>query len=237
MDGANPRDPFAAAPADTALRLLTIVQRLGAPAGDADAEEIGEKQLVGEQRLLGFDHLLRHPATLAYVLIEHHRHLPETSERSAALARRIRLLVGDRGETPIFRRARSRGVVPGGRPSYFDDAPVWRRWDDSLAFLASRGLLEVGIAGSQPPQIAYRLTARGAVVLEQRVYPASKAAAAWLQACDAIREFWPAPLDVPVDSVLAATAGRLEELRHDEQIPLEQDLLPVLFERTFRERL
>jgi DNA-binding PadR family transcriptional regulator len=245
MEGSTPGETrsgdFPANPllALDALRLLTLVQQLGDPSGDdAGESESGERVLVGEERLIGFDHLLRHPATLAYVLIDHCRRLPDLAEKRAALARRIRLLLGDRADqAPIFRRARSRPAVGEGRPSLFQPTPSWHRCDDALAYLTSRGLLAIGIEGSQPPRLSYRLTTRGADLLEQRFYPSAKSAGAYLQACAALREYWPVGLDASIEAVLERTDEGLDQLRQDEQMPLEKDLLPVLFERTFRERL
>ncbi len=98
----------------------------------------------------------------------------------------------------------------------------WRRRDDALAHLESRGLLAVEIAGSQPPQLGYRLRARGAELLEQRFYPGVKIAGAYLKACAAIREYLPDwPQLSQVEERLQALADRLETLRREEQLPRE----------------
>lgn len=245
--------------AQQALRFLMIVQQLGDPVGQGEAAEVSESLLIGEESLLGFEHLLRHPATLAFALIELYRHDNDNHEKRKALARRIRALLGDRDFSPsLFRRSRSRGLMGDGRPSLFMPVPVWRRTDEVLASLISRRLLEVEVFGTQPPRLAYRSTPRGTLFLEQQVYPTSPTARADLQACATLREFWPGmqrpetegsmarpeswdnpnrSLGHSLEEVLARTGVWLDQLRQEEQIPLESDLLPVVFERTFRERL
>ncbi len=84
MDPAAASPSSSAAPLD-ALRLLTLVHQLGEP-----QEAENEALLRGERRLLLLDHLLRHPSTLALLLIDAYERLPELGEKRAGLVRRLR---------------------------------------------------------------------------------------------------------------------------------------------------
>ena len=232
-------DPAAASPSPhavelDALRLLTLVHQLGEPL----AEE-NEALLRGEQRLLALDHLLRHPETLALLLIDASERLPELAEKRGSLRRRLRWLLSAENPppAPAFRRARARS--PGGeRPLTFVELTLpWRRRDDALAHLTCRSLLVVEKIGTQPPLLAYRLKARGAELLEQRFYPGVKIAAAYLKQCAAIREYLPDWPLLDFEARLQAIADRLEALRREDQLPRELDVIPIYFERVFREKL
>ncbi len=153
--------------------------------------------------------------------------------------RRLRWLLGAENAppAPAFRRARSRVQAVERRLHFLEMGVPWRRRDDALAHLESRGLLAVEISGGQPPQLGYRLRARGAELLEQRFYPGVKVAGAYLKACAAIREYLPDWPLLAVEERLQALADRLETLRREEQLPRELEVMPTLFERVFREKL
>lgn len=232
-------DPAAASPSPRAaeldaLRLLTLVHQLGEP-----QEAEGEALLRGERRLLLLDHLLRHPSTLALLLVDAYERLPELGEKRAGLVRRLRWLLGadNAPPAPAFRRARSRVQSVERRLHFLELGVPWRRRDDALAHLESRALLAVEISGGRPPQLGYRIAARGAELLEQKFYPGVKIAGTYLKACAAIREYLPDWPQLDFEERLAALADRLETLRREEQVPREADAIPTLFERVFREKL
>ncbi len=224
-----------------ALRLLALVHQLGEPAGESPGEtaEEGVAELRGERRLLALDHLLRHPEQLALLLVDAFERLPELAERRAGLIRRLRWLFGAENAppAPAFRRARSRAQSVERRLTLPAFAAPWRRCDDALAQLTCRALLEVEVLGGQPPVLVYRLTARGADLLEQRFYPGVKIAGAYLKQCAAIREYLPDWRELDFEARFAAIAERLELLRQEEHVARELDAIPTLFERVFRERL
>lgn len=231
MDPAASPSPRAA-PLD-ALRLLTVVHQLGEP-------QAAENQTLirGEKRLLALDHLLRHPATLAFLLVDAYQRRPELADKRAGLVRRLRWLLGAENTppAPAFRRARSRVQAVERRLHFLELGAPWRRLDDALADLESRDLLAVERADEGSPGLAYRLRPRGADLLEQRFYPAGGVAGAYLKSCAAIREYlpdWPA---LDFEQRLGAIAESLETWRREEQVPRELDLVPLIFERVFREK-
>lgn len=221
-----------------ALRLLALVHQLGEPAGE------GAAALRGERRLLALDHLLRHPEQLGLLLVDAFERLPEPAERRtgplrAGLMRRLRWLFGAENAppAPAFRRARSRAEGAQRRLTFAGEAAPWRRRDDALAQLTCRALLVVEVLAGQPPELSYRLTPRGADLLEQRFYPGVKIAGAYLKQCAAIREYLPDWRELDFEARAEAIAERLEQVRRDEHLPRELDAIPALFERVFRERL
>jgi hypothetical protein len=217
-----------------ALRLLTLVHQLGEPlAGENGA------LLRGESRLLALDHLVRHPAAIALLLIDAFERLPGLADKRAALTRKLRWLLGAEHAppAPTFRRARSRVQGTERRLTLIPANIPWRRRDDALAQLTCRALLSVELLPGQPPLAGYRITPRGVDLLEQRFYPAVKIAAAWQKRCAAIREYLPDWPGLDLEARLAAIGDRLEDLRREDQLPRELDVLPSLFERVFRERL
>lgn len=217
-----------------ALRLLTLVHQLGEP-----LVEEGARLLRGEERLLALDHLLGHPETLALLLLDALERLPELKAKSAGALRRLRFLLDAENPlpTPTFHRARSRDLRYERKLTFPTLATPWRRRDDALAHLESRALLAVEVSGSRPPQLGYRLRARGAELLEQKFYPGVKIAGAYLKGCAAIREYLPDWPQLDFEERLEALADRLETVRREEQLPREADAIPTLFERVFREKL
>lgn len=222
-----------------ALRLLALVHQLGEPLAEENASS-----LRGEGRLLALDHLLRHPEQLALLLVDAYERLPELAERRSGalrsgLMRRLRWLFGAENAppAPAFRRARSRAQGAERRLTFAGFAPSWRRCDDALAQLTCRALLAVEVESGQPPTLVYRLTPRGAELLEGRFYPGVKIAGAYLKQCAAIREYLPDWRELDFAGRLEAIAERLEAIRLEEHVPRELDAIPTLFERVFRERL
>lgn len=217
-----------------ALRLLTVVHQLGEPL----AEE-STTLLRGERQLLALDHLMRHPEAIALLLVDAFERLPQVADKRAALLRRLRWLLGAENAppAPTFRRARSRVQGTERRLTMLAAGIPWRRRDDALAQLTCRALLAIEPLAGQPPLAGYRITPRGVDLLEQRFYPAVKIAAAYQKRCAAIREYLPDWQRLDFESRLAAIGERLEELRREEQLPRELDVVPSLFERVFRERL
>lgn len=232
MNHAAASPPLAAVELD-ALRLLTLVHQLGEP-----LEIEGESRFRGEQSLLALDFLLRHPDTLALLLLDAYERLPELGEKKAGLIRRLRWLLGAENSpaTPTFRRARARGQGVEQRLTFAELSIPWRRRDDALAQLTCRALLVVEVEG-QPPGLAYRITGRGADLLEQRFYPGVKIAATYVKRCTAIRELLPDWQGLPIETRLQAISERLETLRREEQIAREQGVIALLFERTLQEKL
>lgn len=217
-----------------ALRLLTVVHQLGEPL----AEE-GTMLLRGERQLLALDHLMRHPAAIALLLVEAFERLPQVADKRAALLRRLRWLLDAENAppAPAFRRARSRVQGTERRLTLLGAGIPWRRRDDALAQLTCRALLAIEPLAGRPPLAGYRITPRGVDLLEQRFYPAVKIAAAYQKRCAAIREYLPDWQRLDFEARLAAIGERLEELRREEQLPRELDVVSSLFERVFRERL
>lgn len=241
MNHAAASPPLAAVELD-ALRLLTLVHQLGEP-----LEIEGESRFRGEQSLLALDFLLRHPDTLALLLLDAFERLPELGDKKAGLIRRLRWLLGAENSpaSPAFRRARARGQGAERRLTFAELSIPWRRRDDALAHLTCRALLlveaEAGSPNGSPtgplPDLAFRITARGADLLEQRFYPSVQIAATYLKACTAIRELLPDWRQLVFETRLQAIWERLEALRREEQVAREQDVIALLFERTLHEKL
>jgi hypothetical protein len=233
--------PFPAAVELDALRLLTLVHQLGEPLAEVGEPLADAKTslLRGERLLLALDHLVRHPATLALLLIDAFERLPQLAGKRAALLRRLRWLLDAENTppAPTFRRARSRVQGAERRLTLAPAAIPWRRRDDALAHLTCRALLAVEPLPGSPPLAGYRITPRGVDLLEQRFYPAVKIAAAYQKRCAAVREYLPDWQTLDFEASLAAIGDRLEDLRREEQLPRELDVIPSLFERVFRERL
>ncbi len=216
---------------EDAVRVLTVVHQLGEQPADPAA---GAHQwfVDTESQLQYFDHLVRHPIDLAYVLIDQVRSRgSELEARLADLARQVRQLLG------ATRRRRHRPSLL--RPF---DPGSWHRWDDALALLGCRGLLRVEPLpdARQPGELRYRLTDRGARWLGEAVYPQDPGG--WRERCGLLRVVLPAALLRPpspgtLGSYLRDTARRLDAYRGDEQIRPEDDLLGSLFLSTFAEEL
>ena len=233
MNHAAASPPLAAVELD-ALRLLTLVHQLGEP-----LEIEGESRFRGEQSLLALDFLLCHPDTLALLLLDAFERLPELSDKKAGLIRRLRWLLGAENSPapPAFRRARARGQGAERRLTFAELSIPWRRRDDALAQLTCRALLMVETEAGPPPDLAYRISTRGADLLEQRFYPSVHIAATYLKRCTAIRELLPDWRQLVFETRLQAIWERLEALRREEQVAREQDVIALLFERTLHEKL
>lgn len=228
-----------------ASRLLVVVDQLGEPteavreSGDLVAEVIGEARL----RLL--DHLVRHPVTLAYLLIDAYGRRPRAETR-AATARRVRqLLANQRQQRQPLRRRRPWHSTTDALEERRRRHPIltsdWQPLDDALAFLALRDLLRVRAATAESGvAVGYGVTRRGRAFLDQEVYGDDRHAGLVLELCEVLRELLPSlELDDGEDLgvLLEKVARRSLSFRRDAQIPTERDSLPELFRSTFRERL
>lgn len=203
------------------------------------------RELRGENVVQHLDHLLTYPATLAYLLMDSFAGEGGQGEHRGALARRVRwLLANDRRHYDPARRPRSRRrgqdpsvQIDGGRPHRFQPF-FWRRWDDSLAFLQARALLQIDVAGSsssEPPRLRYGLTSRASRWLEDEVYSSSEDASFHSQICMAIADYLPAPEQLPERLLQAGL--RLSVFRRDQRLTAGTDAAPPLFHTVFRERL
>lgn len=212
-----------------ALRFLTIVHQLGRPIPPFS------QALVNESLLLGYDHLLRHPTTLAYLLIDQHALRPDLRDKRAAMARRARALIAALPGPAPTGKSRFAGLGPRFAP--FAPVAPWHRIDDVLALLTSQLLLKVVVRSAQPPELILGILPAGLELLDRRFYAAGASAAPLLQGCATIAEFLPPCTGLELENLLAAVGERLDRFRRDEHVPAERDLLPGLFERVFRERL
>jgi len=195
-----------------ALRLLTLVHQLGRP-----VEERGfAAEIAGELHLSRLGHLLAQPLDLAYFLVDRGRE----SERRSSAMRTVRRLLGSEREGESHRRHR---FDPGG----------WRRLDEALSLAICRGLLEVQPA-EEGAGTRYLLTDAGASFLEERIYPVL---GSYLERSAALRIHLGETTPAELERLLDELEKRLERFRHDEQIPLEEDLLPHFFAATFGEPL
>ncbi len=225
-----------------ALRLLIVVRQ----AGREEAPWVD-----GEELLQWIDHLVRRPVDLAFVLIDQFRRRADLDARRAGIMRRIRILLTPSGSRPP--RTTQRGISTRMRQDHF--RPVaWERWDDLLAYLGCRDLLRVEVISQETSQgrgsyLRYRVTERGEQLL-QATLENDRSASHWVDRYRSLQEtLWQDP---EVSAQMAAggpEAGRalrdhlsdistrVERFRRDEQISLEDDLLPRLFQRTFGELL
>lgn len=232
-----------------ALRLLVLVHRLGHQLEDRRGDEV-VRELRGERRAQHLDHLLAHPATLAYVLMDLIRRAgDDLAEQRGAMARRVRwLLAHERRRYDPARRSRSRRrgqnplarVDPTRRHRFRPF--VWRRWDDALATLHSRGLLRVGVGdspGSGPEDLSYGLTGRASQWLDQQVYPNHGDAGFHSQVCMVISDYL-AELLTDAGSLpdrLAQAEEGLAAFRRDQSLTAADDSAPPYFYAAFREKL
>lgn len=245
-----------------ALRLLVLLHRLGdEPPAEVDsagtlAPDQIVRQLQDERRVQCLDHLLAHPATLAYVLMDAYIGSDgDLAEQRGAVARRVRwLLANDRRSYDPARRGRRRGQnsaerVDEKRLHRFQPF-VWRRWDDTLATLHSRSLLKVTADADfqdvsphdqllelhdQPLELRYGLTAQGAAWLDSEVYGAHGDSGFHAQVCTAIADFLPDLDDLP--RMMSAAATRHCAFRRDHGLAAQDDAAPQRFHAAFRERL
>ena len=223
-----------------ALRLAILIHQLG----ESDDDPQIVRRLDGEARLQSLDHLLRHPTTLAYVLIDQYGQQPDLSERRGTLVRRIRqLLANERQQHLPARRRRAWQTRPDGQGStrLHPFVPCrWHKLDDVLAFLGSRDLVRVSVRtrpGSQDALLSYGLTPNAAELLERELYPKDRKSMLHLQLCGIITDLLPSFDAQQWPAVLQDTERHLDEFVREEQIPLEQDPLSVLFQITFQEQL
>ncbi len=206
-----------------ALRILTIIHQLGEHAE-------GAWWIDFESQLRSLDHLVRHEVDLAYVVMDQVRAVDSgPGSRRTELAKRVRQLLRSSGSSPI----RPAALRPLGSGS-------WERLDDVLAFLTCRELLRVEPLAV--PGTRYRLTTRADLWLRQSVYPDAAHRATSRQRCALLRDILPADLLRPPDgpaleSYLQQAGERLDDLRLEEQIRLEEDMLSRLFQIVFLESL
>lgn len=205
-----------------ALRILTVVHQLG--------ERPNRRWFIDhESQLQHFDHLVRHPIDLAYVLIDQFRQRPELDPRRADVARRIRQLL-DTPSLPRRQRSLLRPFEPGS----------WKRWDDVLAYLDCRALMRTQLLADRG--LRYRLTGRGARWLQESVYPSHRGSGTYRERCELLRAVLPASLLQPATAATlgadsSAIGRRLDAYRDEEHVGPEDDLLGHIFQATFREAL
>lgn len=209
-----------------ALRILTILHELGERAE-------GARGLDFESQLQALLRLTRDEVDLALVVLDSsHAGSRSAGSRQPAerreLAGRVReLLAAPRGPS---RPATGKLLAP----------TAWRRLDDALALLACRELLRVEPRADG--ELRFRLTARAESWLEGSVSPAGETSARLRERCALLRDVLPAdllhPRDEPaLEAYLGQAGERLDELRREEQIPPEDDMLGGLFQTVFLETL
>lgn len=194
-----------------ALRILCLVCHFGAPDDDLAT-------LWGERRLHELDHLLRHPETLALVVIDH---LLEEDEEEipAGLANSLR---------DILRPA----AVPTA-PRRVDIAP-WRPMDDALAFLTCRDLLRLASRETAPAHTerGYIATAEGFRALAE-LSSGDSLGRRLRGYCRLLSQAMSS-----LDSLdLEGADRRLHEFLLDERIAVDEDPAPRLFHSLFGEPL
>ena len=211
--------------------------------------------MVGETRLRQLDHLVRHPVTLAYLLIDGYERQPDPDRRATA-ARQVRQLLANARQQhqPVRRRRPWQSMADGleeRRRRHPIVAAAWQPIDDALAFLAIRDLLRVApVNGSEAAEsgegaLVFGVTMKGRALLRDSVYPSDRDVALYLQICEILLELTSIPPGLPgisdaegaLADLLEKVERRLTAFRRDAQIPFERDPLPELFRLTFRERL
>ena len=206
-----------------ALRILTIVHQLG-------ERSANDWYIDFEAQLQSLDHLVRHPIDLAHVVIDQfHARQPELTPQRADIAGRTRQLLA-RPKQPRHRTATLKPFDPGS----------WQRLDDPLAYLACRELLQVETLPTHA--VRFRLTPRADLWLRQSVYPVDENLVASRERCALLRNVLPAALLQPPDEpaledYLRQAGDRFNEIREEEQILPEEDLLGRLFQIAFLETL
>ena len=199
-----------------ALRLLAVVHHLGDPVEESGVHSV----LVGEERLLAYDHLSRHPGTLALLLLD--RAARDPHEIPSRLVDGLRDLIAGRDTLDLDLRTLLLPVR-------------WERRDDALAYLGCRALLRVRPwpEEGEPPRLSYWLPDRVAESLDDQIYPAEPALEAIRRRCRLMADYL--PTEVEID--LSGTRQRFETFRQEEQLDLEDDLLASFFQSIFGEAL
>lgn len=215
-----------------ALRLAILVHTLGEP-GEGDVVA----RIEGESLAQQLDHLVRDPVALAFVVTDRVRAEGQGAEGHDVLRRRVRQLVGD--------LARRRGAsVDLARPSHRFERPSWQRWDGMLSVLTCRGMLHLGVRRQgERHDVTYGLTSRGARELARRIGQ-NPSLEALRERCRLLGDALVQPLrsageleGETLRQALDDLQQRLEQLRSDEQLGLEDDLLAHFFQKTFGEPL
>lgn len=219
-----------------ALRLAILVHQLGEP-----GDEPTPKRVQGEDLLQILDHLLRHPTTLAYVLMDQVARRRPGFEARGVFARRVRqLLSNERQQHQPTRRRRPWQTKPDGPVDltlHPFTRPRWQRLDEPLTLLAARDLMRVRLRREERPLLSYELTARGVDWLESEIYPKDRNSTLYLQLCSIMLDLLPA-LDGPGwRDLMDEIRHHLDAFRRDERLPVEQDPLAVLFHHVFQEHL
>ena len=219
-----------------ALRLAILVHQLGQEGDDAVP-----RRVRGESLLQVFDHLLRHPTTLAYVLMDHFARREDRLEERAIFARRVRrLLSNERQQHQPSRRRRPWQTRPDGpvdvTPRPFE-RPRWQRLDEPLALLAARDLLRVRVVMGEGPRLDYELTRPAADWLEGEIYPKDRNSTLYLELCSVIVDLLPERDGAGWQRLMDEIRHNLDAFCRDERIPIEQDPLAVLFHHVFQEHL
>jgi len=220
-----------------ALRLLAVVHHLGEPAAEAGYRS----RVAGEGRLQRLDHLVRHPADLAFVVLDRLDRcdgLTRYRDELVPALRRLLPAVEPGDPEPVEEE------LAGGRLHRFHPV-AWERRDDALAYLGCRDLLRVRPLPESAGELGYLLPEGAAEWLETEVYPSAadpaeglgrlvercRLLARVLGGTDGIDD-----PDAPPDPEVADLAGylrrvdhRLEDFRREERVPFEEDLLSRFF--------
>lgn len=201
-----------------ALRLLCSVCHVG-----RENAEDGTRTLWGEHRLQEVDHLLRHPTSLALLLIDHLRRRHDTLHQPA-LASQIRQLLRPQRSVP-------NRVVQSHRLA----AAPWRSLDDPLAFLACRDLLSLSSRASSVTAGSFE---RGFTVTQDGLRAMAELTSRdgmGRNLRDRCRLLVTCLEGSPLD--LEGAARRLDAYLQEEQIAVEEDPTPRLFYSLFGESL
>lgn len=228
----RPRAAFARTLCD-ALRLLVVVHRLGREM-DGDA-----RVLRGEGRARFLDHLVRRPATLAYLLIHLYAsgRLPAERKEASQAVRRV-LAEVPRRYRPGRRHAAWRRAPVDPRRLHSFEPELHHPWDDALGHLLARDLLRLKTpsVGSHT-DVEFRLTSAGRRLLDDEIYPRHADAARHRRICGVMADLG---LHEPVGeprTMLRDAEAHLRGMRDELAVPPERDPARELFQATFREGL
>jgi len=224
-----------------ALRLSTLIHQLGKAIDDTPGIV---RRIDGEIRLQTLDHLVRHPTTLAYVLLDQVIRRDDLADRRGTLARRIRqLLANERQQHLPARRRRPWQSKPDGLINLTQHPfvpPRWQRLDDVLAYLSTRGLVRVSAQrpnSEKPAFLSYDLTSTAAEILERDLYPKDRNAMLHIQLCGVINDLLPPFSGKRWQALMGDIETNLQTFHREEQLAPEEDVLSALFFNTFQERL
>jgi hypothetical protein len=217
-----------------ALRLLAVVHHLGEPA----AESGYRSRVAGEGRLQRLDHLVRHPADLAFVVLD------RIDRHDGVARRRDELVPALRRLLPEMERGAAEGVEEelAGEPLHRFHPVAWERRDDVLAYLGCRDLLRIRPLPDAAGELGYLLPEGAAEWLDTEVYPPAADPAEGLgrlvERCRLLARVLggasdpagsPDPEVADLAGYLRQVDRRLEDFRREERVPFEEDLLSRFF--------